>query len=395
MKRKICVIGGGASALSFASFIDTGQYEVTIFEQNKTLGRKFLVAGKGGFNLTHAEDISNFKQRYTPSLFLKNALTFFDNSSLVTWLKALNIPTYVGSSNRIYPQVGIKPIQVLKAIEKHILSKGVIIQTEKKLSSWDGKNELFFNIHEKIVADIIVFAVGGGSWKITGSDGKWTSLLHKNQIKTKPFYPSNCAFEIKWHKDFITKHEGTPLKNLAIQCDNKSQKGELVITKFGIEGNAVYALSPLIRKQLNKYQKAEIFIDWKPNISIENICQKLSKSKQKNISASLKTDIKLPKAAIDILKFQLTKEDFLDKKTLAKHIKKCPLKISQTAAIDEAISTVGGIEIDDLDNHFQLKTHPNTYCIGEMVDWDAPTGGYLLQACFSMGAYLAHHLNAG
>jgi uncharacterized flavoprotein (TIGR03862 family) len=392
MKKQVAIIGGGPSAFLLAAFLDAEKFEITIYEKNKTCGRKFLVAGKGGFNLTHSEAIEQLVARYTSNDFLDESLLNFTNTDFRNWLDQISIPTYVGSSKRVYPKVGIKPIEVLNAILKNLEEKGVIIKYEQTFSDWDDTNNPIIN-NRAIQTDYTVFSLGGGSWKITGSDGSWLNTFNKKGIKTKPFQASNCGYQIDWNPEFIKKHEGTPLKNIAISCDSIIQKGEAVITNFGLEGNAIYGLSPQIRAQLNAHSKATIFIDFKPSLTLENVYSKIKNATNKNTTQILKKELKLSEAQIDLLKTTLSKDTYLNLESLSENIKKFPIEIIGAATIDEAISTVGGIDLTAISENFELKKIPNQFCIGEMLDWDAPTGGYLLQACASMGVQLANHLN--
>lgn len=389
---KIVIVGGGPSALMFACNIDTSKYEVHLYEQNNTLGRKFLVAGKGGFNLTHSEEIDKMKERYTPSYFLEKSLTQFSNKDLIKWLQVVGIETFIGSSKRVYPVNTIKPIEVLNAIVNQIKNNGVQMHFNHKWVGWESE-QLKFDNDQLIDTDITVFALGGGSWKVTGSEGDWLELFKQKNIRVEPFHSSNCAYKVDWLKEFISKNEGLPLKNISIKSNGKSQKGEVVITKFGIEGNAVYALSPQIRKDLKTNHQAEISIDFKPSQAKHQLLDKYQSSKEKTIVNILKKDIKLSQTQIDLLKYYLSKERYTTPKCLINSIKSFKVLIVDTDELDKAISTVGGIKLLSVDNHYQLKNIPNSYCIGEMLDWDAPTGGYLLQGCFSMGSYLANHLN--
>lgn len=392
MKKQIAIIGGGPSAFLLAAFLDTTKFDVTLYEKNKTAGRKFLVAGKGGFNLTHSEPIKQFIKRYTPGDYLENALINFSNTDFRNWLDGIGIPTYVGSSKRVYPKEGIKPIEVLNAILKHLKEKGVNIKYNHTFTGWDDADNPIIN-DVAIKTDYTIFSLGGASWKITGSDGDWLNTFAEKGIKTKSFQASNCGYQIDWNPIFIKKHEGTPLKNIAITCDTTTQKGEAVITTFGLEGNAIYGLSPQIRLQLNNAKKATVYIDFKPSLSLEMIKVKIESSKSKNTTQVLKKDLKLTSAQIDLLKIYLSKEDYLNAASLAKHVKRFPLTITNTAPIDEAISTVGGIHRSATTKYFELKNLPNQFCIGEMLDWDAPTGGYLLQGCASIGVFVAGYLN--
>ena len=392
MKKQISIIGGGPSALLLAAFLDTNKFDVTIFEKNKSLARKFLVAGKGGFNLTHSEPIETFIKRYTPTNFLDKTLLNFTNTNFRNWLRQIGIPTYVGSSKRVYPKEGIKPIEVLNAIIKLLKNKGVKIEYEHTFYGWNKEDKPIIN-SKVINSHYTIFSLGGSSWKVTGSNGSWLNTFSEKGINTTKFKASNCAYQINWDTEFIKKHEGIPLKNIAINCNGVIQKGEAVITKFGIEGNAIYGLSPEIRKQLAISSKATVFIDLKTSFTRDKVLNKIMFSKYRNTTEILKKELKLSTAQIDLLKTYLSKETYLNKELLAKSIKKFPLEIIGTSAIDEAISTIGGIQIEELTENFELKKLPNQFCIGEMLDWDAPTGGYLLQSCASMGVFMSKYFN--
>ena len=392
MKKTISIIGGGPTSLLLAAFLDVDKFDITIYEKNKTLGRKFLVAGKGGFNLTHSEPIYDLIERYTPSDFLKNSLSSFTNNDFRKWLHDLGIPTYVGSSKRVYPEEHIKPIIVLNTILNHIKNKGIHFKYNHVFTGWDTQNNLIIN-NEITCSDYTVFCLGGGSWKITGSDGVWLKTFEEKGIKTIPFEASNCAFKIDWNSKFIENNEGIPLKNITISCANKQQKGEAVITRFGLEGNAIYGLSPQIRAQLKLHNKALIYIDFKPTFTLENVASKIKNSNFKNTTQILKKELKLSPSQITLLKTYLSKESYLNTEIISKYIKKFPLDVNDLSILDEAISTVGGIDINAVDTNFQLHKIPNQFCLGEMLNWDAPTGGYLLQACASNGVFLAKYLN--
>jgi hypothetical protein len=392
MKKTVAIIGGGPAALLFAAKLDAEQFDVTIYEKNKSFGRKFLVAGKGGFNLTHAEAIADFSQRYTPVKFLETSLLNFTNVDLRDWLFDKGIPTFVGTSKRIYPEKGIKPIEVLNKVLAVLEEKNIAFKFEKEWKGWDEQNRLIFNEGETVEADLVVFAMGGGSWKVTGSDGTWRTTFQEKGIETSPFKPANCAYRIDWKKEFIAKHGGAPLKNIVLSCGENLQKGELVVTDFGLEGNAIYALGPQIQMELDTKGKAEIFLDLKPQLTSEQILTKLAKSAKK-LSQFLTDELKLSRTQLNLLKNELSKEEFLNPNVLVSKIKSLLLLVNSAAELDEAISTTGGVDLKSVDENFQIKQLPNQYCIGEMLDWNAPTGGYLLQACFSMGVALADKLN--
>lgn len=395
-KKSIAVIGGGASTLMFACIIDTDKYDVTIYERNNTPGRKLLVAGDGGFNLTHSEELETFITRYIPSSFLEKSIRSFTNIDLQQWFKEHKIETYAGTSKRIFPIKGIKPIDVLTVFLNVLKQNKIEIKTQHLWKGWNKNNRLLFENNNNIIAvkpDITVFSLGGASWKVTGSDGSWLTYFNEKNINTLPFMPSNCAVKINWHNQVLKTLEGKSLKNISVSINNKTIKGELVITQFGLEGGAIYALIGEIRNQLKINNTASVYIDFKPSFSIEKIKSLLTNRGNKSISIRLESALNINNVQLQLLKTLLSKEEFTDVNLLAEKIKKLPITITSLAPIDEAISTVGGISQEEVDSYFQLKKLPDSYCIGEMLDWDAPTGGYLLQGCFSMGYFLANKLN--
>ncbi len=393
MKKTVAIFGGGTSSLALASFLDPDLFKITLYEKNRTCGRKFLVAGKGGFNLTYFEPMDRFKNRYIPTSFLEEALNNFTNNDLRNWLSGLGIDTYVGSSNRVFPIKGIKPIQVLDVILNHIESKGVDIKYQMKWDGWSSSGLPLVNEDIEIKADYYAYAFGGASWKITGSTGEWAEHFRVKGVEVNDFEASNCAFKVGWASQFIELAEGKPLKNIAVMCEDKVQKGELVITCFGLEGNAIYVLSNNIRRQLKEKGSAEVSIDFKPMFSKEDLKLKSLKSKSGNNTEFLKKDLNLNKIQIQMIKYLTSKEVFINRDRLIEVVKNMPIEIVGMAPIDEAISTVGGVRREALTEVFELKRVRGSFSIGEMADWDAPTGGYLLQGCFSMGVFLADHLN--
>lgn len=393
MKQTVSIIGGGPSALMAAAFLDSNKFDVTIYEKNKSTGRKLLVAGDGGFNLTHSEAVELMIEKYTPTEFLEKALLSFSNEDLRAWLDEIGIPTFVGSSHRVYPEEGIKPIEVLNAILKKVEENKVEILFEHTWTGWNDDQELIFNDSINVKSDITIFALGGGSWKVTGSDGLWLDIFKEKEIGTLPFSPANCAYGVDWQKGFIGRNAGKPLKNIAISCFGKSQKGEVVITEFGLEGNAIYALSPQIQEILNKKGEATVLIDLKPTLEHDVLLGKMIKARTKKTTEILRQYVKLSPSKLELVKLNLNREEYMNLDTLAKKLKALPITLTSAATLDEAISTTGGIALSEVDASFQLNKIPNTYCIGEMLDWNAPTGGYLLQACFSMGVAVAKGLN--
>lgn len=395
-KPSIAIIGGGPAALMLACSLDSAKYRVSIYEKNAAPGRKFLVAGKGGFNLTHSENLSQFADRYVPKAFMLPFLQTFSNSDFREWLKSIGIETYVGTSRRVFPVKGIKPIEVRKAIEARLPENQVELHCQHEWKGWkDG--ELLFENQGKILTlkpDLTVFALGGASWKVTGSSGSWAAFFSERGIRVNPFYPSNCAFQVSWDKDFIKTYAGSALKNSEFSCGALAQKGEAVLTEFGIEGSGIYPLSWAIREQLADEGKAVLHVDLKPDLSGEEIESRLQNKGKLSVKDVLEKKLNLAPVQRELLKIHTSKEDYTKPERLALAIKSLELTVCGLPPIDEAISTAGGIAVGELSPDLELHKLPKHYCIGEMIDWDAPTGGYLLQACFSMGYALAKHLNA-
>lgn len=378
--------------------LNTNKYSVSIYEKNSALARKFLVAGNGGFNLTHSEEVQQFVERYYPSNFIKPFINHFSNEKFRLWLKDIGIETYVGTSKRVFPIKGIKPVEVLSTIEHKLISNNVTVHYKHEWIGWN-ENQISFKVEKNqtihLKADVVVFALGGASWKVTGSNGNWTDFFLEKGIITNPFFPSNCAYKVNWPIEIIEKHSGKALKNCEFSCESISKIGEAVVTKFGIEGSGVYFLSPIIRKQLlsSNNKKSYLFIDFKPNFKFDEIKQLIENKGKYSIKDVLEKQLKLTPLQIELLKHGTTKQEFTNADFLSASIKKFKVTIEDFSPIDDAISTVGGVALEEIDQNLEIKKMPHHYCVGEMLDWDAPTGGYLLQACFSMGKYLADKLN--
>lgn len=397
MKKKIAIVGGGACALMLGTELNTKKYEVSVFEKNKALGRKFLVAGYGGLNITHSEDNKDFISRYNPQNFIEPYLLHFNNQRLIQWLNKHHVPTYKGSSGRVFPKKELKAIAVLNTLQQAMLSNGAQLFFNHEWLGFDEAGSLTFKTHKNVSSlrfDKVIFCLGGASWPVTGSDGAWTKHYEQKHIKIEPFLPSNCAFGIEWPTSLLEKIEGKALKNCLVSMLEKSRAGELVFTKFGVEGSGIYPFSWEIREELNTQGYATIHLDFKPNVRLETLITKINDSKLKgSYTQKIKSILNLNELQLHLLKTYLTKEEFLDIYCLCRKIKSFELRINKLASIDEAISTVGGVALNEINEHFELKKLPNHFAIGEMLDYDAPTGGYLLQSCFSMAKYLADYLN--
>lgn len=391
--KKIIIIGGGAAALVVAEYLGATN-EVHIYEKGKTIGRKFLVAGNGGFNLTNAATGIDLQTKYTTHPILQKALQSFDSQTMRLWLKELGIPTFVGSSGRVFPEKGIKPIQVLQKIKTKLDSQGVQIHCKHEFIGFNEHQQPILR-HEAHTfspkADAYIFALGGASWSITGSNKEWLNLFEQLEIPTKAFEASNCGFEVNWKKDFKENHAGTPLKNIQISIHPKIVKGEALITDYGLEGNAIYPIIPTIRAALKSQKTTHIAIDFKPNNSHQSLLSRIKGKRLKTKNYAY--EFNLTKAEFALIKAFTTKEEYLAPERFIEAIKHLKIPVQALRPIEEAISTVGGISLDALNPNFSLKKYPHIFTIGEMLDWDAPTGGFLLQGCFATAATCANNLN--
>mgnify|MGYP000548410728 CR=1 FL=1 len=390
-QKKIIIIGGGPAGMTAAIELSK-HHNVHLYEKGKTLGRKFLVAGKGGFNLSNNVIGTDLLSKYSPEEFLNNILLNFDTKATKTWLYDLGIPTYVGSSGRIFPEKGIKPIEVLNAFKNKIISQGGKIHYEHEFKSFDSKKINFLKegkiIH--VEYDYCVFALGGGSWSVTGSKGDWLQSFEENNIKTLPFEASNCGLEVDFNNKEINNFIGTPLKNIQINCNGKTIKGEAVISKYGLEGNAIYPISSIAREALHTNSNAFLEIDLKPFNTEEELLTKITET---TLPKNYRYIFNLNKSQIALIKSFTNKETYLNPLAFSKTLKRIKIPILKLRPVEEAISTVGGISLDELNNDLSLKKMPHIYITGEMFDWDTITGGYLLQGCFSTAMYASKHIH--
>lgn len=378
---KVVIIGAGPAGLMAAQILAEKGFQVQIYEQNKASGRKFLVAGKGGFNLTHSEELESFIEKYDASE-IRDIVKNFDNKKVVEWLSDLGISTYVGSSGKIFPTKNFKPIQVLKAWLDRLEQLGVAIHYEHTFIDFDDNSVTLKNKeHEiKVSYSKLILAMGGGSWKKTGSDAKWIEILKSKNVDITPLESANSGYDTdsEFHQ-----LQGQYLKNIKVSFDGNDKIGEVVFTKYGIEGSPVYYLNRFTRKH---NFPLIINIDLKPNLTEAEILELLNGTEK--ISQVLKRKLKFSTTALNLLK-TLDKESYTDIENLSKTIKKFPIEVLSYRPIDEVISTSGGVSFSELNDKLELNKFPNVFCAGEMIDWEAPTGGYLLQACFSTGFFVA------
>jgi uncharacterized flavoprotein (TIGR03862 family) len=383
----IAIIGGGPAGLIAADTL-APHFEVHLYEQGKAIGRKFLVAGQGGFNLTNHVDGRELAAMYSPPGLLDRALEEFGSAALRAWFMELGIETHVGTSGRVFPEKGIKPIDVLNAIRARLLERGVHMHLEHAFVGFDDAANVIIEhngVRSTLAAARTLFALGGASWSVTGSTGAWPSLFASLGVEVASFQASNCGVEIAWPASFARDHAGKALKNIGISAGDHSIIGEATITMHGLEGNAVYPVVPVLREALNSGTPAVLRIDLKPNNTAEQLLDKIAGKEPRNYAAALNLD----RASLSLLKSFTAKERFLSPFSLVNDVKDLHLAVGALRPVEEAISTVGGIHPGDLSTDFSLKRYPQLFTVGEMVDWDAPTGGFLLQACFAMGRHAA------
>jgi len=378
----VVLVGAGAANLVAAAELAVAGVPVHIYEQNKAAGRKFLVAGHGGFNLSHSEHIDRFVLRYDKGM-VGDIVRSFDNSATVRWLNAIGVPTYVGSSGKIFPEKGMKPIQVLQSILQFLEKHGVKIFYEHKMVNFDDHYVEFAygNNHLKIEYRSLVFGMGGGSWAKTGSDSKWIGLFESKGIKVNAMQPANSGLNTVGNYAHL---EGNVLKNIQLYFQDQVKAGEILFTNYGIEGAPVYYMNRFIR---TAGFPTTLHIDLKPTVKLNELEFLLAQPKAK-VANVLREKLRLNSVTIDLVK-TLSKEVYMSPIELAQSLKRFPLQVNGFRNIDEVISTAGGVCFSELDTCLALRKFPRVFCVGEMLDWEAPTGGYLLQACFSTGFWAA------
>ncbi len=373
-------MGGGPAGLRAAEVAAEAGARVRLFEAQRAAGRKFLIAGRGGLNLTHSEPVENFPQRYRAEPELWRALLgAFGPDDLRAWAEALEVETFKGTSGRIFPR-GQKAAVLLRAWLRRLRERGVEIETGWRwlgLTKSDDGWQLRFSSDEveiEVEAKSVVLALGGSSWPETGSDGKWTSPLAAHGVEMAPFVAANCGWEVAWPASVLERAEGLPLKNLAVSAGGETVSGELLITHYGLEGGAVYRLGPLLRAM----SAPALQIDFKPQVSAETLRARAKQFRQPN---EWYRAWKLSAGAIALLESAA----FSDLEATIRLVKNFAVHLSVPRPIAEAISSAGGVRWSELDDRLMLRRLPGVFLAGEMIDWEAPTGGYLLQGCFSTG----------
>ncbi|WP_376780498.1 TIGR03862 family flavoprotein [Stutzerimonas chloritidismutans] len=388
---RVAIIGGGPAGLMAAEVLGQAGVSVDLYDAMPSVGRKFLLAGVGGMNITHAEDYSAFVSRYGERAGeLRPLLDAFTPAALREWIHGLGIDTFVGSSGRVFP-TDMKAAPLLRAWLKRLRENGVHIHTRQRWLGWDEHGALRIagpQGESLIDAHATLLALGGGSWARLGSDGAWVPLLAARGIAIAPLQPANCGFEVEgWSAHLRDKFAGAPLKTVSLALPGSARrKGEFVLTATGIEGSLVYALSAPIREAINRDGAATVLLDLLPDRTLAQVASALARPRgSQSMAKHMRRQLKLDGVKAALLRELTDAASFQDPQTLATAIKALPIRLVRPRPLDEAISSAGGVPFEALDANLMLQQVPGVFCAGEMLDWEAPTGGYLLTACFASG----------
>ncbi|WP_065755267.1 TIGR03862 family flavoprotein [Bradyrhizobium paxllaeri] len=392
--QHVAIIGAGPAGLMAAEVLAQGGPAVTVYDAMPSAGRKFLMAGRGGLNLTHSEPLPQFLARYREAMpHLKSAIEALPPQVLRDWSEALGQETFVGSSGRVFPKA-FKASPLLRAWLRRLDAQGVKLALRHRWIGWDEQGRLRFDAPDGvrvIESSATILALGGASWPRLGSDGAWAEILAAKGVSVSPLRPANCGFSVSWSDIFRDRFEGQPLKCIALNFGLHSVRGEAIVTRSGIEGGAVYALSAELREAILRDGRATLNIALRPDVETGDLIAKLSAAKGKqSFSNFLRKAANLPPVAIGLLQEAAKASGLslagLSPTDLARLIQAVPVELNGIAPIARAISTAGGIAFDELDDDFMIRRLPGVFAAGEMLDWEAPTGGYLLQASFATGA---------
>lgn len=385
----VAVIGGGPAGLMAAEVLSAAGVQVDVYDAMPSVGRKFLMAGKGGMNITHSEPLERFIGRYGARReYIAPLLTRFGPDALRAWIHGLGIDTFVGSSGRVFP-ADMKAAPLLRAWLHRLRTAGVRLHMRHRWLGWDDAGALRFTTPAGEVAvrpDAVVLALGGGSWARLGSDGAWVPLLQERGIKVAPLRPSNCGFEVDWSQHLRTRHAGQPVKPVVVSFAGECRQGELMVTEYGVEGGVVYALSAALREAIAADGQAALLLDLVPGREQARLAADLARPRGRDsLAKHLRRHAGIEGVKASLLRELAPSEALNDPARLAALLKALPLPLRATRPLDEAISSAGGVRFEAMDEHLMLRELPGVFCAGEMLDWEAPTGGYLLTACFASG----------
>lgn len=386
--RSVAIIGGGPAGLMAAEVLIAAGLQVDLYDTMPSVGRKLLIAGRGGMNITHSEPYELFITRYGKrQSTLKPLLDVFGPDELRAWLQGLGVETFVGTSRRVFP-VDFKAAPLLRAWLHRLRESGVRFHVRHRWLGWSGEALRFDSPagEQLIKADAVVLALGGGSWAKLGSDGAWVPLLQQRGIEVAPLRPANCGFDVNWSDHFRERFAGQAVKSVAVSFGEVQQPGELMVTATGVEGGLIYAISAQLRDAIESHGSATLHIDLAPGRSEARLAADLSKPRGANSMAKqLRSRAGIDGVKSGLLREVLAADAFADPLLLAATIKALPVRLLATRPIDEAISSAGGLCFEALDERLMIRSLPGLFCAGEMLDWEAPTGGYLFTACFASG----------
>jgi len=389
--QTVAIIGGGPAGLMAAEVLSQAGYKVDVYDGMPSVGRKFLLAGVGGMNITHSEPSPAFVSRYAErASVIAPMLRSFGAQALCDWIHGLGIQTFIGSSGRVFP-ADMKAAPLLRAWLKRLREAGVVIHTRHRWLGWNADSSLRIATPDGEIAltpAATLLALGGASWARLGSDGAWVPLLEQRSVCVAPLQAANCGFEVDaWSELLRSKFAGAPLKNVAMGLGGQPLRlGECVVTQTGVEGSLVYALSARIREAINQSGSATVEIDLLPGKTLAEVQRALSKPRgSRSLSKHLHSQLGIDGIKAALLRELAPAATFTDPALLASAIKALPLSLIRPRPLDEAISTAGGVTFEALDEQMMINALPGVFCAGEMLDWEAPTGGYLLTACFASG----------
>jgi uncharacterized flavoprotein (TIGR03862 family) len=388
------VIGGGPAGLMAAEVLAQGGVRVDLYEAMPSAGRKFLLAGKGGLNITHTEPENAFVSRYgARAAQIAPLLRAFGPDALRQWVHGLGVETFVGTSGRVFP-AEMKAAPLLRAWLHRLRAAGVRFHVRRRWQGWDGSGALLFATpqgEQAVHPDATVLALGGGSWARLGSDGAWVPILERSGVRVAPLRAANCGFDAGWSEHFRTRFAGQPMKSVAVElvaADGASirKDGEFVVTEHGVEGSLIYAVSAPLRDLIEATGGAVVRLDLAPGRTPQRLVGDLSKPRgNRSMANHLRARAGIEGVKAGLLRELAAPEDFADPARLAAAIKSLPLRLESPRPLDEAISSAGGVTFEALDRRLMLRDMPGVFCAGEMLDWEAPTGGYLLTACIASG----------